>query len=87
MLAAGQSLTRKKEREKRERESANRYVPFDNVESDAAQARISACRLHSSMEPAGFHDGVSRYAHCTGDQQLLYSTLLLSCVLLLLVSL
>ena len=43
------------------------YVPFDDVQSDATLARITTCRPHSSMQEAGFHNGLTKYAHCSGD--------------------
>jgi len=45
-----------------------RYVPFDQIKSAAAHARVTFCKIHSSMTEAGFFDGVSRYAHSTGDR-------------------
>ena len=43
------------------------YVSFKELKSEDAQARLSVCRPHSSLEPASCLDGVPRYAHNTGD--------------------
>ena len=43
------------------------HVPFNKLESNEAQARLSVCRPHSCLEPAHCPDGVPRYAHNTGD--------------------
>ena len=43
------------------------YVPFAKLKSSDAQARLSVCRPHSSLEEASCCNGVPRYAHITGD--------------------
>ncbi len=43
------------------------YVPFEDLVSAEAQARLSVCRPHSSLEEASCSTGVPRYSHITGD--------------------
>ena len=43
------------------------YVPFGELISNEAQARLSVCRPHSGLEEASCVGGVPRYAHNTGD--------------------
>eukprot|EP00973_Karenia_brevis_P096384 12431531-Karenia_brevis.AAC.1 len=43
------------------------YVPFDELKSNEAQARLSVCRPVSGLEPASCVNGIPRYAHNTGD--------------------
>jgi len=50
-------------------------VPFDQIRSEAANARITFCKIHSSVTESGFIDGMSRYAHCTGDRRTFFSHL------------
>jgi hypothetical protein len=43
------------------------YVPFEELNSTESQARLSACRPHTSLEEASCVGGIPRYAHVTGD--------------------
>ena len=43
------------------------YVPFDQLKSKEAKARLSRCRLVSGFEDHYTADGVPTYAHCTGE--------------------
>ena len=43
------------------------FVPFGDLKSDEAQARLAVVRPISGLEPASVADGVPRYAHNTGD--------------------
>ena len=43
------------------------YVPFDKLQSDEAQARLSVCRPISGLETAKLVGGVPTYAHNTGE--------------------
>lgn len=42
-------------------------MPFDELVSAEAQARLSVCRPHCSLEEASSSSGVPRYSHITGD--------------------
>ena len=42
-------------------------VPFDALQSNEAQSRLAAARPISSLQEAGFCDGVPYYAHNKGD--------------------
>ena len=43
------------------------FVPFSDLKSDEAQARLAVVKPISGLEPASVADGVPRYAHNTGD--------------------
>ena len=43
------------------------HVPFGNLRSTEAQARLSVCRSRSALEEPNARSGVGRYAHLTGD--------------------
>ena len=43
------------------------WVPFDQLKSDDAMARLSRCRPISGFTPAHHEDSVIRYAHNTGE--------------------
>lgn len=43
------------------------HVPFAKLVSTEAQARLSVCRPHCSLEEASCANGVPRYSHITGD--------------------
>ena len=42
------------------------YVPFDKLQSEEAQARLSVCRPISGLEASNVVGGVPTYAHNTG---------------------
>ena len=42
-------------------------MPFEDLVSAEAQARLSVCRPHSSLEEASCSTGVPRNSHITGD--------------------
>ena len=43
------------------------HIPFHQLKSDDAMARLSRCRPISGIKPAHVEDGVVRYAHNTGE--------------------
>ena len=43
------------------------FLPFDKLESDEAQARLSVCKPISGLEEVSCINNVPRYAHNTGD--------------------
>ena len=43
------------------------WVPFHDLVSAEAQARLSVCRPHGSLEEASSTSGVPRYSHITGS--------------------
>ena len=46
------------------------YVPFDKLQSEEAQARLSVCRPISGLEASNVVGGVPTYAHNTGEVSL-----------------
>ena len=45
------------------------HVPFDRLESEEAQGRLSCARPISGLTPSGWHDGIPTYAHNRGEVQ------------------
>ena len=43
------------------------HVPFDKLQSEEAQARLSVCRPISGLEASNVVGGVPTYAHNTGE--------------------
>ena len=45
------------------------HVPFAELKSEEAQARLSVCRPATAFTEASFKDGTPRYAHISGSQE------------------